>query len=354
MSLIMDALKKAQQMRLRGQNSPSFPEPTLKKAKKRKIKIYSLIFIIFLFTLATSFFIGYEILPRFTSQKKSAVISQKKEPVLSVNNIKREAISFKKMDSVAQKKEQSLAVNPSSGDGKEKKIERKKETQKVKEVTPTLPESQKKVPLLQKIDEQENTIHTYFNSGVEYYRQREFAKAIQSYKKVIELNPSYFEAYNNLGIIYQDLGDYDKASELYNKAIKVNPQYEKAYNNLGILYLITNRYDEALTAFQNALRINPNNVESNINLGTLYRRKNQFDKSIEYYKKALDINPFHGETHYNLGLVYEQSGDVNLAINHYQKFIQLSSKNHPDLVLKVKRHIEYLMSVKGEKGKNNQ
>lgn len=339
MSLIMDALKKAQQMRLKGEGEKPFAQPSLKIGKNRKIKTYSLTFVILFITLAISFSLGYKVLPFFTSQQKNVFISQKKVTVIPLNVNNKEMMGFNKLGSIVQKKESSMAMKPLSDDIKERKKTQKKEA-------PSLPESKKEETSLQSINDEENTVHTYFNSGINFYRQREIAKAIQSYKKVIELDPGYVEAYNNLGIIYQDIGDFDKASELYQKAIEINPQYEKAYNNLGILYLITNRYDESLSAFQNAIEINPHNIESNINLGTLFRRKNELEKSIEYYKKALGINPFHGETHYNLGLVYEQLKDFDLAINHYQKFIQLSSNDYPDLVTKVKRQIEYLMNVK--------
>jgi Flp pilus assembly protein TadD len=342
MSLIMDALKKAQQMRLKGEGDKSFTQFPLKTEKNRKIKIYSLTFVILFITLAISFFLGYKVLPFFSSHQKNVFISQKKVPVIPFNLNNKEIMGFNKLDSIVQKKEPLITMKPLSNDKKEKKTIQKKDT-------PSLPESKKEETSPQRINEEETTVHTYFNSGVNFYRQREIAKAIQSYMKVIELNPNYFEAYNNLGIIYQDIGDFEKASELYQKAIEINPRYEKAYNNLGILYLITNRYDEALSAFQNAIEINPYNIESNINLGTLYRRKNELEKSIEYYKKALNINPLHCETHYNLGLVYEQLKDFDLAINHYQKFIQLSSKDYPDLVIKVKRRIEYLMSVRETK-----
>jgi hypothetical protein len=39
-----------------------------------------------------------------------------------------------------------------------------------------------------------------------------------------------------------------------------------------------------------------------------------------------------------------------MAISHYQKFIQLSSRTHPDLVSKVQRRLDYLMTIKEGKG----
>ena len=184
---------------------------------------------------------------------------------------------------------------------------------------------------------------THFNQGVYFSRQREMTKALQSYQKVIELDPAQAEAYNNMGILYQDLGDFDRAREVYQKALEINPRYEKAHNNLGTLFYLANRYEESMAAFQKALAINPRNIESYCNLGALYKKIGQGEKAVECYQKALTINPIHRETHYNIGLLYEHAEQVELAIDHYQKFIQLSSRTHPGLVTQVKRNLNYLI-----------
>jgi tetratricopeptide (TPR) repeat protein len=189
----------------------------------------------------------------------------------------------------------------------------------------------------------------HFNLGVTFYNQREFAKAIQAYQKVIELDPAYVEAYNNLGIIYQMTGDVDRAFGAYQRATEINPRYEKGYNNLGILLLLKGRDEEALEAFRKALAINPNNIETHINLGTLFKKKGQWDEAIESYQKALAIDPHHRETHYNMALLYEQMEKLELAVGHYQEFIRLSSRSHPELVSRVHRHLNELMKAKGGK-----
>jgi tetratricopeptide (TPR) repeat protein len=194
-------------------------------------------------------------------------------------------------------------------------------------------------------------ILNYFNSGVHFYKQREFSKAIQAYQKVIELDPTYIEAYNNLGIVYQLLGDEDKAVGFYQKSTEINPRYEKGYNNLGILLLLKGRYEEAQEVFQKALAINSNNIESHMNLGILLKKKGELEKAIGSYQNALAINPLHGETHYNIALLYEQLGNLELAISHYQQFIQSSLKSHQELVSKVQRHLNYLEEVRRNKGK---
>jgi len=191
-------------------------------------------------------------------------------------------------------------------------------------------------------------IHS-FNLGVSSHNRGEMAKAIQAYRKVIEIDPNYIEAYNNLGIIYQEMGDLESALKTYQRAIEINPKYEKGLNNIGILLHLRGEDEKALEAFNKVLAINPNHIESHINLGTLHKKRGQSEKGIESYQKALAINPHHGETHYNLGLLYEQMGKTDLAIYHYQQFVLLSSASYPELVSRVRRHINQLMKTKDVK-----
>jgi tetratricopeptide (TPR) repeat protein len=238
-------------------------------------------------------------------------------------------------------------------------LDKKREEPKIKQASPPLiPATQKEEVPPKSIGVQQEggrdgiltaDVLNQFNLGVQFYNQREFSKAIQAYQKVLELDPTYVEAYNNLGIIYQTIGDVDRAFGAYQKSTEINPRYEKGYNNLGILLFLKGRYEEALRSFQTVLAVNPNNIETHINLGILFKKKGEWEKAIESYQKALAMSPFHKETHYNIALLYEQMENLELAISHYQQFIQLSSKSHPELVLKVQRHLNDL--VGSRKGK---
>ena len=206
---------------------------------------------------------------------------------------------------------------------------------------------------IKQADEKEHSVAkkilTHFNRGVYFTQERDLGKAVQAYNKVLELEPNYVEAYNNLAIVYQEMGDLEKARLAYQKSIELNPRYEKAYNNLGILLYIQGRYEESIGAFQKALAINPHNMESYVNLGILFKKLGQMDQAIECYQKGLRINPLNPEAHYNIALLYdEQLGNGVLAIRHYQEFVRRSTKNHSDLVSRVKRRLDELSGARRE------
>jgi Flp pilus assembly protein TadD len=400
MSLIIDALKRAQQLRLNeSEGSPILKNPYPKKRRKESFKkqwiligagLISLGILLFVFLKPPS-------LPSATRTNHAMVSVETKPSVPIIEETSseppKEVASLPKNEEplptnqAMNRPDSGQSLNPaSSGTGSGQALNRagsgQARAQGPSKVVaalsdrPSRPQAEKKPPQIkpfpqpippatQKEETPSKSIGVervggkdcapasdvlyHFNSGVTFYNHKDFSKAIQAYRKVIELDPTYVEAYNNLGIIYQMMGDIDRALGAYQKSTEINPRYEKGYNNLGILLLINSRYEEASEAFQKALAVNSNNIESHIHLGVLLKKKGQWQEAIESYQKALAIDPLHRETHYNIALLYEQLENVELAVGHYQQFIQLSSKSHPELVSRVQRHLIGLMKARGDK-----
>lgn len=82
-----------------------------------------------------------------------------------------------------------------------------------------------KASLLNEISKTPNSYSLYFELGNAYAKIREFQKAIDYFKKAIELYPAehYVDANQNLIAAYYDIADYLKVLELANEFIKQNP-----------------------------------------------------------------------------------------------------------------------------------
>jgi type IV pilus biogenesis/stability protein PilW len=401
MSLIIDAIKKAQQLRLKDvKGTPFFkgPDPMRQRRGMGRKSLWVLLCLL-LFLSATLFYTLWKI--QRDQKVVSMVNASPQDPLKDdLQGLRKDDASvprtewptlwekyetdetwgdaFKKPKAKKKKKKKTTVVSIES---KSDSIENPIAPEDEPPVKPAVPEPEAKIESRQapsaplpdqpaqkpvaalpkqetvnkpKDSELETTKHPtatsdaliHFNSGVELYHQRDYAKATQAYRKAIDIDPGYAEAYNNLGIIYQEAGDLDRALSNYRKAIEINPEYEKALNNLGVLLYLKGRYEESIRAFQKALALNASNIESHINLGILFKKQGQVDQAIESYRRALAINPLHGEAHYNIGLLHEQLGNVEMAIDHYQKFIRMASKTHPELVAKVKRHLNYLSTIR--------
>ena len=71
---------------------------------------------------------------------------------------------------------------------------------------------------------------TQFNLGVLYNTKGEISKAIQSFKKSIQVNPNYLEAYYQLATTHLRAKNKESAKLLLEKALQIAPKNQKFKN----------------------------------------------------------------------------------------------------------------------------
>ena len=165
------------------------------------------------------------------------------------------------------------------------------------------------------------------NMGVAYHDREEYEKAIEAYRKAIDLDPRYFETFCNLGTVYHDVKEYEKAEEMYKREIAINPKYPKVYNNLGALYNDTGEYEKAIDAYRKAIELRPDQMEMHFNLGLAYQHAGEYEKSIAAYKRAIRLKPDYPNAYNDLGVSYHKSGKLEKAIEAYEKALELDPDN---------------------------
>jgi tetratricopeptide (TPR) repeat protein len=99
------------------------------------------------------------------------------------------------------------------------------------------------------------TPEEHINLGLSYEKRNEFDPAIKQYELAAESLPA---AYLYLGNIYFKQENFNKAEDNYKKAIKKDPKNADAYNNLAWLYYKKNEnLDKAQKLVMEAIKINP-------------------------------------------------------------------------------------------------
>jgi len=184
-----------------------------------------------------------------------------------------------------------------------------------------------------------------FNRALFYYKESNLHESMEEYKKVLELDPSNAHAHNNLGMVYYDLGMLNDAINQYQKAIAISPRYDKAHHNLAVAYYVKGDLSKAAFDFTMAIEYNPKNPESYNNLALVLRKQNRLAEARCILKKGLsEASTRYPPFHYNLALTLEDEGNEKEAAFHYRKFIELSSDDQSGLVEKVKRHLSLISS----------
>jgi tetratricopeptide (TPR) repeat protein len=163
----------------------------------------------------------------------------------------------------------------------------------------------------------------HYNLGIVYFQKGQGDKAIEHYRKALEINPDYAEAYTNLGNALSQDGHVDDAIVQYQKALDISPNDAKAHNDLGVAFYRKGQLNDAAAQYKKSLEINSEDPSTYDNLGVVYSLQGQPDEAVAQYQKALEVDPDNVETLYNLGVVLAQKGDIDDAISQYQKVIKI-------------------------------
>lgn len=141
------------------------------------------------------------------------------------------------------------------------------------------------------IEDAAESLH-FFQQGVEQQNLKNYAQALDSYKKVIELNPNFIAAYLNLGSVNRSLGKNNEAIAAYERALELDyPKVfsEKAYLALGNTYESLGQNDEARIHFKKAIEIDSNFATAYMGLGHVYMSEGKYAEAKENLEKALAI-----------------------------------------------------------------
>ncbi len=91
----------------------------------------------------------------------------------------------------------------------------------------------------------EKQAEKHFKKGFQYQAQGNADKALDEYRKALEVDPHYVQAYTNIGSVYLGMKDFDRAIENFKKVIELNYWDKKAHYNLGMAYLYQGEPEKA-------------------------------------------------------------------------------------------------------------
>ncbi len=81
------------------------------------------------------------------------------------------------------------------------------------------------------------TREEYYDEGMTEFAMAEFDRAIEAYRKAIELDPDYFDAWHALGMAYLRAERVPEAIEAGKRAVEINPNDMLAHTSLSMYYL---------------------------------------------------------------------------------------------------------------------
>ena len=159
-----------------------------------------------------------------------------------------------------------------------------------------------------------------------------FAEAEKSYKRAIELDPSYPDAHLYYAWYLAEQGRFAEAIREAAEATRLDPLSPLRATNLAWLYHLGRRTDEAIARCRKILELDPNTPVAHYTLAQAYEQKKMFTQAIAEYQRArtLDPNCDQDTCLASLAHTYAVSGDKRQALDALAQFMSLSRKAYID------------------------
>jgi tetratricopeptide (TPR) repeat protein len=122
-----------------------------------------------------------------------------------------------------------------------------------------------------------------------------------------------------------DPAHWEEAIDAYRRVVAIDPTYAAAWNNLGLLLHRMGQYDEARQAYGMALKQDERCCQAAYNLGSLHEDQGDVELAVRQYRLALEIAPDYADAHFNLAAALSRAGRPQDALRHWQRYVELDA-----------------------------
>jgi tetratricopeptide (TPR) repeat protein len=169
-------------------------------------------------------------------------------------------------------------------------------------------EYEKAIEYYDKVIYDPNYIRAWNNKGLAFYQMKEFEKALDCFKIVLEGQPNNRIAWYNKGVCFAGLGKqrYKEAIYCFDKALSYDANYIAALNNKAWYLAEIGNYPEALTNINKCLEIDVDDHYVWDTKGYILCKQGDYDEAISCFKQALNIVPDYATAKSNMDECYSK------------------------------------------------
>jgi TolB-like protein/DNA-binding winged helix-turn-helix (wHTH) protein len=150
--------------------------------------------------------------------------------------------------------------------------------------------------------------------------------------KALALNDELGEAHNSMAAINADYyWDWVEADRHFKRAIDLNPSYETALSFYSFNLVCMGRIEEALTLARRAQRLDPVSAGAQMNVGVILYLARRYDDAVVAIKETLDLDPDFGPAYVTLGRIYVAKGMPDRAVAELERARGLMGRR-PDVL----------------------
>lgn len=149
--------------------------------------------------------------------------------------------------------------------------------------------------------------YAHYLSGHVYYETGDTARAINSYQRAVDSDPTLREAWIQLGDIMTERKN-KLAINYYDNAIRLDSTDKESIFNKAYALQQLNRKPEAMDLYRSLCNKFPNYEPAFYNFGLMYKDAGDMDHAIEHFTISIGLNPMEASSYYHRGLCYIKQG----------------------------------------------
>lgn len=174
-----------------------------------------------------------------------------------------------------------------------------------------------------------------------YYDKGQFSKAIKTFKRALEIDPTYTDASVGLSIILNDLGKYDEGKQVFidaqaqldKKSGKNDPfvdeKLSSKHEELADLYFQYKRYNEALEQLFKAQKLSTRKAEITMRIAVVHVQMGKADRAIKDLRTLIREYPHFIPARLKLGVIYYNSNNIAEATEQWENIL-MRDPQHPE------------------------
>jgi serine/threonine protein kinase/tetratricopeptide (TPR) repeat protein len=168
--------------------------------------------------------------------------------------------------------------------------------------------------------------YNYFLKGNEETEKFYYPEALESYKKAVEIDPTFAAAYQYLSSAYDMMFESRASREALEKAMAYTrkaTEKERLYIEADYAAFVEKNQQKSIRILKQLINQYPKEKRAHLTLANTYGY-DESDKAIEELNKALEIDPNYADAFQSLGLYYRYQGDFEKALELNKRYASVS------------------------------
>ena len=158
--------------------------------------------------------------------------------------------------------------------------------------------------------------------GIEHHRGNRFAEAKACYESVLRGQPKRADALHLLGMLAYERRDYATATALLSEAIAVNPSVSAFRVSMGTVQRAQGHHLQALAAYETALQLEPNSALNLYYAALCHYRLRHYSMAQQLVTGSIALDATIAASHNLLGQIHRNLGRSSEAIASFRRALE--------------------------------